>query len=226
MRTTEVPFWSILTHYTSYMEHASKFYGRAWICGRSLQSLCIRCSLTGRSISSSWPLKTWLVPTPPFLPDLDPSKAVIFMTSPKFRSSHWLSYMCLQKVFPVVAASLTHLINLEGDYSSGVAITSNRVKHIFCYWISPGTLGYTLINEKIWVCGPDGKSLVPGRSRDLFPCYCVQTRSGFPLSLLFVWVLEDISVGVNGWHDFVYSSLASVETKNVWSFSMCLGSTD
>jgi len=42
------------------------------------------------------------------------------------------------------------------------------------------------------------KSLVPGRSRDLFPCYCVQTSSGFPLSLLFFWVLKDNSAGVNG----------------------------
>jgi len=53
--------------------------------------------------------------------------------------------MCFQKVFPAVAESLTHQINLEGDYSSEVAITSNKDKHIFCYWISPGTLGYTRI---------------------------------------------------------------------------------
>lgn len=86
--------------------------------------------------------------TPPFLPDMAPCEAVIFMTSPEFRSSHWLSCMCFQKVFPAVAESLTHQINLEGDYSSGVAITSNKSKHIFCYWISSGTLGYTLINEK------------------------------------------------------------------------------
>jgi len=150
-----------------------------------LKSLCLRCSLTSRSISSSWPLKTWLVPTPSFLPDLAPCEALIFMKSPKFRSSHWLSYMCFQKVFPAVAESLTHQINLEGDYFSGVAITSNNGEHIFCYWISPGTLGYTLINEKSWVCGPDDKSLIPGRSRDLI---------SLPLCPDQVWVPTEPSV--------------------------------
>jgi len=45
MRTIEVPFWSLLACYSSYVEHASKFYGRAWTRGRSLRSLCLRFSL-------------------------------------------------------------------------------------------------------------------------------------------------------------------------------------
>lgn len=41
-------------------------------------------------------------------------------------------------VFPAVTESLGYRVNLESDYFEGVAIISNKGKHIICYWLSPG----------------------------------------------------------------------------------------